>query len=97
VIFYTYLCYTQNGKKMKIENQEKLLALFEKGYSIHINNGYVTEMAYEIAKNNRGEILYSDSVFIDCSLEKIDESDVDVYKPIGDHWDELEIAQLEEA
>lgn len=76
---------------MEIEAQKKLLKLYNEGYAIHISNGYVAEMVYEIAEcGDTGEIVYSDNVFSDCPLRKISESDVEVFTQIDD-WEAADL------
>jgi hypothetical protein len=69
---------------MKLEDQEKLLSLFNEGFSIHIQQVYVTGMVTDIFKNEEGKLCYADDAFDDFPLEEVSSSEVTVYKEIDD-------------
>jgi hypothetical protein len=71
---------------MRIEAQEKLKSLFDKGFRIKVKPyGYVDGFATRIYKDGSGLLCYDSDMYCGRELFDIDESAVEVFKPV-DNW-----------
>jgi hypothetical protein len=71
---------------MMIEAQEKLKSLFDKGLRIKVKPyGYVDGFATRIYKDGSGLLCYDSDMYCGRELFDIDESAVEVFKPV-ENW-----------
>lgn len=78
---------------MRIEAQEKLKRLFDQGFRVKVKPyGYVDGFVDRIYADKSGLLCYDSDMYCGCELFDIDESAVEVFKPV-ENWQGVNLEQ----